>query len=396
MFRDLRPYVCTYEHCTEADQQYDSITEWITHEYYNHNNAMHYPGRIHSGDFLASQQDEISRPPGLYDVCREQCPLCDEERPSVSHVGRHLRKIAAFTLPRLMIMEDDIAPVSQDFNEANLESDEDPAERLLDFELDLYEITPEKQPPTPGINLEAKPGEVRRTASGEGKMPVAQSINAAKQTILAHLSFYVRIEPISPDYGGEARRQLVGAYWVPPSTPKGFRHCQDPVPLLRWEGGRNSIVPANHPIQGVDLDRSVYRAATIFTQYPDTPHLLSVPFDARTTSVQQSRRGWQSITFNHIRVGDSNSNAYYSYISSRGAERKIAAPGSPHWIPQLLSDWYDSDPRHVTRIQAGLIGDLPLLFALAAFSAPPESSFVLLSSMLPGRWVPHGLLTGRK
>ena len=210
MFRDLRPYICTYEYCTEADQQYDSITDWIAHEYYNHNDAMHYPGRIYSDDFLASQQEGISRPPGLSDVCREQCPICDEERPSVSHIGHHLRRIAAFALPRSTNLEYDITPGSQDSNEANLESDEDPVERLSEFELEdaqevsyqnppstsfsqnhnqqyhpivgpdrqlnsnqppnqpidtpnvdfcrvLYEITAGSQPPTPGIDLEAKP-----------------------------------------------------------------------------------------------------------------------------------------------------------------------------------------------------------------------------------------------
>ena len=589
---------------------------------------MHYPGRIYSGDFLASQQEEISRPPGLYDVCREQCPICDEERPSVSHVGHHLRKIAAFTLPRSTILEDDIAPVSQVPNEANLESDEDPAERLSEFELEdaeevsyqnppstsfsqnhnqlyhpivgpdrqhnpnqppnqpidtpnidfcrvLYEITPESQPPTPGILLEAKPGDLvavisKYTPTGDAseswlcrardgrqgflprtylefmqkgaqpqaqiqdeamantmtilatpranllssntvkqldhssqtgllirdylsnldydgseedagqwsevisqqasvseslgpsrpdgydpgqppddrivesqyrdmmkkpswqaipeeakrrmmahstrgkwlllcqerlaeqqakqrEMPVVQSTNAASKTIPAHLSFFVRIEPLSPNYDsihGQPRRYADGGYWVPPTTPNGIRDGQGPMTLLRWEGGRNFIVPANDPIQRADLDEYVYRAATMFTQYPDTPHLLTVPFNARTRSVRLFGRGWQVITFNHIQVG--NSNRYYSYISSQGTEQRLPAPGSPHWTPQLLPTWYDSDPRHATRIQSGLIGELPLLFALAAFSTPPDSPEVLLSSMRPGKWTSHGLATKRK
>ena len=47
-------------------------------------------------------------------------------------------------------------------------------------------------------------------------------------------------------------------------------------------------------------------------------------------------------------------------------------------------------------MQAGLIGQLPLLFALAAFSAPPKSLGVLLSSMWPGEWMFHELNTGLK
>ena len=620
MFRDLRPYICTYEYCTEADQQYDSITDWIAHEYYNHNNATHFPAGTYSGNCLASQQEEISRPPGLYDVSREQCPICDEERPSVSHVGHHLRKIAAFTLPSSTKSEDDIASVSQGSNEVTLESDEDPDEMLWDFESEyaeevssqnppptsfpqnldqksqptfgperqlhanqlldqlintpnvnfyrvLYEITPENKPLTPRIDLEAKPGDMvavisKRTPPGDAsdswlcrardgrlgylprtylelvrkgaqpqaqiqdgamadtmttlatpranllsrntvkqlghssqtglsikdypsnldydgseedagqwsevnpqqasvsgplvpsrpdgydrgqtpddrivesqyqdmmkkpkwqaipeeakrhmmahstrakwlllcqerlaehqakqrEMPVVQSTNSARVTTSAHMSFLVRIEPLSPDYNGEAIYHSGGGHWVPPNTLKGNKSDKDDVTLLRWEGGRNIIVPANDAIQGVDLDKYMYRAATIFTQYPSTPHLLAVPFDARTRSV--SGRGWQCITFNHIQVG--NSNAYYSYISTRGLERKLAAPAPWHWTPELFSNWYDCDPPHETRAQAGLIGELPLLFALAAFSAPPHSPEVLLSSMQPGKWISHGLAT---
>ena len=147
MFRDLRPYICTYEYCTEADQQYDSITDWIAHEYYNHKDAMHYPSRTYSDDFLASQQEDTSRPPGLDEVCREQCPICNEEEPSVIHVGHHLRKIATFALPRSNTLEDDIAPGSQDSNDAHLESDDDPAERLSEFEPEDAEDVIDQDPP---------------------------------------------------------------------------------------------------------------------------------------------------------------------------------------------------------------------------------------------------------
>ena len=74
----------------------------------------------------------------------------------------------------------------------------------------------------------------------------------------------------------------------------------------------------------------------------------------------------------------------------------LAAPIPRHWIPELLPDWYDCDFEHETRAQAGLIGELPLLFALATFSTPPHSPEVLLSSIQPGKWISHGLATGRK
>lgn len=246
--------------------------------------------------------------------------------------------------------------------------------------------------------VESQFQDVMKKPKAKPKEPTLAQIPSFKsKTITEPLSFYVRIEPLSPDYSvlGQPIRHSDPGDWLPPNRPNGLREEQGHTLLLRWEGGRINIVPANDPIRGVDLDRYVYRAATIFTQAPINPHLLAVPFDARTMSVHQYKRGWQRITFIHDRVGHSN-NAYYSYISGQGAELKLAAPALPHWIPELLPAWYDCDPRHATRSQAGIIGELPLLFALAAFSAPPQSLEMLLSSMQPGKWSSHGLTTGRK
>lgn len=557
---------------------------------------MYSSGRIYSNGIRASQQDGTSRPPGLYEACREQCPICDEEEPSFSHVAHHLRSIAAFALPKSAILEDDIAPGSQDSRDANLGFDEDPAEGLSESELEdiedvtcqnqpptslpqdhnqqyltilgpneqlrlrkqpnqpinttnldfyrvLYEITPENNPPTPGIDLEAKPGDLvtvvgKSAHTGDtseswlcrahdgrqgflprthlelvrkGAQPQAQvqdgatdntmsklaatrtnllSSNAVKQldhssqtglsirdylsnldydgseqdsgqwsevisqqasiseslappspegydpsqhpddrftesqfqdtmkkqkakpekttltqitgvgsrTVRENLSFYVRIEPISPNYdsNGQPIRHGDSGYWLPPNMTNGLTKGQGHTLLLRWAGGRSFEVPANDPIRDVDLVRYQYRTATVFTQHPDTPCLLAVPFDARISNVYQFGRGWQRVKFIHRRVENSNRNAYYSYISDQGAAQIIAAPALRTWMDQLVPAWYDCEPRDASRTQAGLIGQLPLLFALAAFSAPPKSLGVLLSSIQPGKWMHHNLPAGRK
>ena len=463
---------------------------------------MYYPSGSPSDDSPASQQDDTSRPPGLYDTCREQCPVCGEEKPSFSHVAHHLRRIAAFALPRSAILEDDIAPGSQDSNDANLESDEDSTERLSESELEDIEGVSSQSPlptslpqdhnqqhhPIPGLHHQLHLGKhpnqpidtsnllssnaIKRLDNSSqtgfsirdylsdldydrsekdagqwskiispqasvSKLPASSRPDGytpsqspddrivesefqkfqgtmkkpkakQKEPTLAHstrvesrnpenLSFYVRIEPLSPDYGygGQPIRHVDAGDWLPPNRSSGIKNGQGPISLFRWAGGRVITVPPNDQIQATNLDRYLYRAATIFTQYPDTPHLLVVPFDARTRNVFLFGRGWQRIKFIHNRVGN-NSNAYYSYISDVGTEPRIAAPGSEHWIPQLLPPWYDCDPRHALRTQAGLIGQLPLLFALAAFSAPAKSLGVLSSSMKPGRWMSHGQITGRK
>ena len=206
----------------------------------------------------------------------------------------------------------------------------------------------------------------------------------------------VRIEPLSPDYEhGETIKHEGGGHWVPPITPNGLREDGNAL-LLRWEGGRIAEVPSNNSVHSTNLDRNVYQTATVFTQVPDTPHLLAVPINAKTNNIQQQfGRGWQRILFNHIQVP--NSNRYYSYISHRGGELTIAAPTPHHWTPELLDPWYDcKDTQHATRKQAGLIGELSLLFALAAFSVPPTSQRYLVNSMAPGKWIPHGQNTGRR
>ena len=96
-----------------------------------------------------------------------------------------------------------------------------------------------------------------------------------------NLSFYVRIELLSLDYNDQPRRHTQGGHWETPNTPGGIRDGQGPNLLLHWQGGWITIVPSNNRIRATDLDRYVYCVATTFTQYPDTPHLLAVPFDAR-------------------------------------------------------------------------------------------------------------------
>ena len=222
--------------------------------------------------------------------------------------------------------------------------------------------------------------------------PTSSSSNSPG--IPENLCFYVRIEPLSPDYGvhGQQIRHSEPGDWLPPNRPNGLRDGQGRVSFLRWAGGRITTVPLNDPIRTTNLDGYFYAAATVFTQFPDIQRLLAVPFNARTRSVSATYgRGWQAIRFNHNQVG----NSYLSYISHRGAERAIAAPGSPRWMPELLPDSYDCEHRHATRNQGGLIGELPLLFALAAFSIEPNQGFPS-NSMGPGRWSNHGQTTGRR
>ena len=143
-------------------------------------------------------------------------------------------------------------------------------------------------------------------------------------------------------------------------------------------------VPANSVDQFLG---QIHSTATIFTQNPDTPHLLVVPFDARTTHVYQNPGGWRPLVFCHLRIG--NTQRTYSAVLANGDRQHIAAPGSRHWMPQLLPRVYDYQ-NGSPRIQAGLVGSIPLLIALAAFSAPPNFlTEVLTNCLRPGQWRSH-------
>ena len=82
----------------------------------------------------------------------------------------------------------------------------------------------------------------------------------------------------------------------------------------------------------------------------------------------------------------------------------LAAPAPPHWIRLLLPCVYDYQPisdndGHPTEQpprSGGLVGKLPLLIGLAAFSAhPAELVSTLTQCIRPNRWISHSHQSGR-
>ena len=162
-----------------------------------------------------------------------------------------------------------------------------------------------------------------------------------------------------------------------------------------------ALVGQNDPVLSLDPFPSQFQhsTVTVFTQRPDTDHLLAVNFDAETRNVCEEPGGWRVLTFDHYPNGQ---NGTYSYVHLVGAEQHLAAPGSHDWMPQLMPAIYDYQTVNVNGVpvtprtqSAGLIGSLPLLLALAAFSAPPNSLAAAFSRVQPGMWLPHNLHPGR-
>lgn len=158
------------------------------------------------------------------------------------------------------------------------------------------------------------------------------------------------------------------------------------------------MTPVGNDIIPKDL---FFGEVTVFTQMPDTPHLLVVSFDATTVNVND-QHVWLPLSFQHVLVG--NSDTRYSSVQVAGSQRHLIAPGARQWVPQLLPTIYDY-PRtdHEGRslstsvTSAGLIGSLPLLLALAAFSGPENQLDTILTHCLRrGVWASHTYPRGGK
>lgn len=89
VFRDLRPYICTFEDCKDPDQQYDTLSDWIAHEISRH--AVTAGLRIGNEGYT------------------RDCPFCLCPNASSVHVALHLRRISCFSLPRSAYDREDSA-----------------------------------------------------------------------------------------------------------------------------------------------------------------------------------------------------------------------------------------------------------------------------------------------
>ncbi|KAI0443545.1 hypothetical protein F4803DRAFT_307094 [Xylaria telfairii] len=123
VFRDLRPYICTFKHCNSAEKLFSSRHEWKYHEFQIHRReyvcqrcksrcisrskmSMHL--QEHYGDSIPSAQMDI-----ILDLCDRQvdssddntepCILCGEEHIPLSswhdHVAGHMESLSLFVLP---------------------------------------------------------------------------------------------------------------------------------------------------------------------------------------------------------------------------------------------------------------------------------------------------------
>lgn len=161
--------------------------------------------------------------------------------------------------------------------------------------------------------------------------------------------------------------------------------------VYRWDA-RNPQTVTSVPLP-LPADCSVYKRVTM---YHCNGRFWVVPYDATKWNVDQAPPdgkqwlpGWRALKFGHEAGGISS--VGFELPHSRLA---IQRPNNT-WRPQLFPDGYSVTQSN--NQPGGLQGDLALILALGAFSAPGgQMATAIASSFKPGRWLPHNLGSGRE
>ena len=173
--------------------------------------------------------------------------------------------------------------------------------------------------------------------------------------------------------------------------------------LFRWDGGSMTSITSND--SGWQQNPACHSQATIFSQKERTDHLLAVGLDATTVNLPHGHHRWGTLFFEHSRAPNRSAKHMYSKVDLQGTENEIAAPGSPNIVNQILPKCYDYTKKIDEQgeevppdmISVGLIGSLPILFSLAAFSAPPNGlGQVLEGYVRRNQWIHHNHPSGRE
>ena len=145
VYRDLQPYVCTFEGCVSSEETYESRHRWFSHELQQHRQcwtcSSHCSREFRSREEF-KQHIRRYRPGGVSTaqiplyvdsaaVALDQvdaesiCPLCNIELQGTAqiekHLGRHLEEIALFALPQNdSDSENDVSFDSEDDSESEV------------------------------------------------------------------------------------------------------------------------------------------------------------------------------------------------------------------------------------------------------------------------------------
>ncbi|KAK1969291.1 hypothetical protein LY78DRAFT_678614 [Colletotrichum sublineola] len=140
ILRDIQPYICTYEECSDADALYASRSAWLAHEANAHRRVWrcfaHYEPLFKSEDFLMqhleAEHGDLLGSAQIHEVAklsytttvdqRSVCPFCQSAGPFIkglaNHMAYHLEQLACFAVPRGSGVDDDISSRGSNTNTA--------------------------------------------------------------------------------------------------------------------------------------------------------------------------------------------------------------------------------------------------------------------------------------
>lgn len=194
------------------------------------------------------------------------------------------------------------------------------------------------------------------------------------------LSFIFTVRNLRSNHAIQEAKPDGGIDWMPPTKRNAFiseQYC-----IFLWSGGEI------HELKPASSLGAPFGSATVFTtRRLDSGHLLAVELDAHEKDVDSTDQGWRELTFHHEQVDSSGRT--YSSVACLGSEEKIAAP-SKYLRKQLLPKMYDCQQADASVTNAGLIGSLPILLAMAAFTAAPSQLTTIFTQCVgPGIWRNH-------
>ena len=180
--------------------------------------------------------------------------------------------------------------------------------------------------------------------------------------------------------------------WVPPNHKDAYLQDEHGARLFRWLDGRMTDITTEAP----HTELSLYSVATVFIRRRDKVNILAVPFDARKKDVTEDSGGWKYLNFEY--TSQNLGSRSYVAVELADDQRRIALPLQTRWMKLLPAAYFHKDPDQTVRpwSKIGLIGSLPLLFALPAFSAQPDQLSNVLTLFLRLDWFPHELPHGCK
>ena len=209
--------------------------------------------------------------------------------------------------------------------------------------------------------------------------------HSATVSIRMSFSFLFRIDHVYPNWQGQAIQQFGDGGWKPPTWAVGL-HTTETGRLYRWRSGSASLITMNDGAYGAIAQNPQayqYSAGTVFTQMPSSQKFLAVNFDARWTNIDPEYR-WEKLMFNHI-PHPNGQNRYYSDLGLSRFQHHLATFSSVPWQYDLFPMAMHCDVGDTAasyRQNAGLIGSLPFILAVIAFSAPQEQLATILQTCL--------------